>query len=454
MKNYKAFTMAETLTVLIIMGVIISITMPSIIRKHSAAVKRIKIKKALTIYDVAIHSMFDEHGFTTKEAFLAWANSATAHDCANTNPYFKKSEFMKLHNSNEKSGCIFKTTDNIWWDITKIDNPIIIFNEKYLNCLNGSTNECSQSYLESRAKMGTDKDTDVFAMSFQIDEQTGMIHVNDKVYEEEINNNDDNTNYMAKIFNFINDKKYTSDVSVPDINNIKLNEDVNVNVSHGGYYCPPYPDYICDYMDNHDNIKRCKSSNKNDLYDCQWCKNNTICDVYDENGIRIAKKDKCSNNYSFCATEVLFRADDPDGKGAGSVPLSVKTGCNQDGTCEYKKNFCISEPYKSCEYCHQSVCDVYNESNRVIKRSGYTDGSSAYIHTFKNYTTQETYRPDGTKETRLTGCNVGNNTCTTKEGYGTNGSIIKYKMSDCDLEGNCTTCVSGSCPDNLPSTNI
>ena len=223
MKNFKAFTLAETLTVLIVIGIIISISMPMIIQKHTESVKRVKIKKAMAMYDSAIHAMYDGQGFLTKQAFLNWAKSEP--DCANTKVYFKRAEAMQFHGSEEKSGCVFKTVDGVWWDITNIDNPIIMLNEGLLSCLNGTYQACqdedksccSRNTLLEVSKNPIDTDTNVFTMSFQVDEETGMLHVNDKNYEEGFLDNYNNRAYMTKLFSFIYDKKFTSEVHVtPD----------------------------------------------------------------------------------------------------------------------------------------------------------------------------------------------------------------------------------------------
>ena len=234
MKNFNGFTMAETLTVLILIGVVIVISMPTIIHKHFESVRRIKVKKAMTIYDVAIHSMFNEHGFTTKSALLNWANSATATDCANTSPYFKKIDSI--------NGCVFKTADNVWWNISKIDNPIIIFNPEWINCLNGKS-QCEQDVLETLAKS---ESIDAFAMSFEVDDKTGIIHVNDKVFEDDLNNNDDNKTYMAKLFDFINDKKFSSDIIIPQPVPPELPPDVTLCDTQGQKCSANYKGLIAD----------------------------------------------------------------------------------------------------------------------------------------------------------------------------------------------------------------
>ena len=57
-KNFKkGFTLAETLIVLAILGVVAAITVPTLVKRQSDAANRTKIKKAMRTYDAAIQQM-------------------------------------------------------------------------------------------------------------------------------------------------------------------------------------------------------------------------------------------------------------------------------------------------------------------------------------------------------------------------------------------------------------
>ena len=56
-RKKNAFTLAETLIVLAILGVVAAITVPTLVKKQSEAANRTKIKKAMRTYDAAIQQM-------------------------------------------------------------------------------------------------------------------------------------------------------------------------------------------------------------------------------------------------------------------------------------------------------------------------------------------------------------------------------------------------------------
>ena len=95
----------------------------------------------------------------------------------------------------------FKTADGIWWDISNIENPIVIIDEKY--------KDTDRSELETLAKTEKvdGKKVYVYALVGRRDETTGSIRVNDKSYETTSPNKD----YMEKFYGEINS---TSNVSV------------------------------------------------------------------------------------------------------------------------------------------------------------------------------------------------------------------------------------------------
>lgn len=106
----KAFTQAETAAVLVILGMVAAITIPSSINNHQTAIKRVKIKNALGVYKEALHNMVTENRFNNMEALNTWARNPNG-SCDNARSYFK---VVEIDNA---SGCKFKTSDGLWWDI-------------------------------------------------------------------------------------------------------------------------------------------------------------------------------------------------------------------------------------------------------------------------------------------------------------------------------------------------
>ena len=54
-KNEKAFTLAETLIALVILGIIAAVTIPTLIRNHVDNANRAKVKKAMSMYENDYH---------------------------------------------------------------------------------------------------------------------------------------------------------------------------------------------------------------------------------------------------------------------------------------------------------------------------------------------------------------------------------------------------------------
>lgn len=110
-----AFTLAETLIVLVILGIIASITIPAVVRNQMEAQNRTRIRKSMTVYDMSLSKMVVENNLKSNEALTQWGNG---NNCVNTRAYFKSAE-------DGNNNCIFKSSDNVWWDITDITRPII-----------------------------------------------------------------------------------------------------------------------------------------------------------------------------------------------------------------------------------------------------------------------------------------------------------------------------------------
>ena len=116
----QGFTLAEVMIVLVVLGIVAILTVPSVVKKYFEAQERTKIKKSMAAYDTAINKMVIENDLRSEVALKDWAEP---NDCANSVEYFKKVE---------RNGCIFKTSDGVYWDIEDITNPIIAMSENAL----------------------------------------------------------------------------------------------------------------------------------------------------------------------------------------------------------------------------------------------------------------------------------------------------------------------------------
>ena len=111
--NKKAFTLAEVLIVLTLLGIVAMLTLPTVIQRSKEAAERTKIRHGMENYDAAILNMTVENGIKSKKALETFGEEGG--NCKNTTTYFKKSE---------GAGCRFKTSDGLWWDISDITNCI------------------------------------------------------------------------------------------------------------------------------------------------------------------------------------------------------------------------------------------------------------------------------------------------------------------------------------------
>ena len=80
----KGFSLAEAMIIIVILGIIASILIPSAVTKSSESTNRVKLKKALEVYSESIRIMVSESGIKpSRDRFNNWAN------CATVKQYFK-----------------------------------------------------------------------------------------------------------------------------------------------------------------------------------------------------------------------------------------------------------------------------------------------------------------------------------------------------------------------------
>ena len=165
MKRFEnGFTLAETMIVIVVLGVIATLTIPALVNKQRESVARTKVKKAMSAYESALNKMIIENDLKSHETLTAWAGNAE-NNCANSTNYFKKVQ---------GDGCIFKTSDGIWWNISDIERPLIAFNQDNLTTEKANAeNDYSAFVLVGR--FGTD----------------GSLRVDDLAYET--NHDEDNS---------------------------------------------------------------------------------------------------------------------------------------------------------------------------------------------------------------------------------------------------------------------
>ena len=151
-----AFTLAETLIVLVVLGVVASITIPAVVRNQIDAQNRTKLKKCMTVYDMGISKMVVENGIKSNDALINEFNADKNNgSCAKSRAYFKSVE------ENANNNCIFKSSDGVWWDISDITRPKI-------DLKNGNFDEDSDTRFQMFAHFGKDGELRVDDIQYDI----------------------------------------------------------------------------------------------------------------------------------------------------------------------------------------------------------------------------------------------------------------------------------------------
>lgn len=164
MKNRYAFTLAEIMAVLVLLGVVMVITVPSALSNALTKSRRLKIKRAVSVYQQVVESMVIENDLPRSEAYID--RITKENNCKFIREYFKISDTVN-------TGCKFKSVNNIWWDFQNgLTHGIVSFDEKDLN----------ESVAESDVYNAF-----IFVTNFAPD---GGIRVNDIGYEKDSNNGD------------------------------------------------------------------------------------------------------------------------------------------------------------------------------------------------------------------------------------------------------------------------
>ena len=127
--NKIGFSLAEVLIALTILGIVAMLVVPGLTNKSQTMAKRVKIKKALSVYESAINTIITENNLPQTTSSL---DSFIKNDdeCSNAYKYFK---------AIEKNGCQFKTSDGLWWDVgtnATVSKPIIAFKKSDLTIAN------------------------------------------------------------------------------------------------------------------------------------------------------------------------------------------------------------------------------------------------------------------------------------------------------------------------------
>ena len=137
----KAFTMAETVTVIALIGVLATILIPSTVNHHVDNIDRVKIKKAVTYYEALFKKLAVDNHFMTDEAIKN--RFGVVDNCAELRKHFTIIETYDgaaFNGEDENPNCVFRTNDDVWWDVNDITRPKIAVKKANIAHKNESNN--------------------------------------------------------------------------------------------------------------------------------------------------------------------------------------------------------------------------------------------------------------------------------------------------------------------------
>ena len=212
----KAFTLAEVLSVLIILGVVAAITIPTTLKKTTERQNRTTLAKAVSAYESLIEKVTIENNIVNADYLQKFAiynrpilpnepeapgkrparrdfptqadynealalynqsvdqydtdyenyeNTLKSGECENIRKYIKVTSFYDRANNNH-GRCIFKA-GNIWWDMSNINQTIVSFKPEIL--LDEHILDIAKSYNDKRAFLLTTQRNDTIGAWFSND---------------------------------------------------------------------------------------------------------------------------------------------------------------------------------------------------------------------------------------------------------------------------------------------
>ena len=463
-KAKSGFTLAETLIVVAILGVIAVLVIPNLIRNQIESQNRIKVKKAMSVYERALNKIVIENDLRNNTALINYNNSAENANCADTSKYFKASQGQ---------GCMFKTSDGVWWDITNIQRPIIYLNKEGITANNqGNVIDHAKNTNEQE-----DKDAyKAFILVGRFDDTIGALRINDKAYEdansvtEDYDNGTSTSAKMAKLYGFMSNKKE--------------NNEINLCSSYCKFMGNDYSQ-SCEITENYPTTsscttcKACTYKTPNGLYTVYdgngkqiiscWHAYQGVCQGtmkydYDANGNKIEEGLKCDGQGENCTGSGYIYEYDSNGRRT-LMGISCKNGdknnCTSYMISTYDSNGrpvaygdgCTSTDMSSCS--RSSVSSYDSKGNEVAYGSSCTstDISSCSNYSVYNYDTNgyPSASGNGCTSTDMSSCsnysvyNFNTNGNNTTSGYGCTSTDISscsdYEVHNYDTNGNNT--VSG-----------
>ena len=456
-----AFTLAETLIVLAILGVVATLTIPSVYRKYTNHVNKTKIKKAMEVYTAVLSTIVYENNIISESGLKAWSEKNAENNCSYSSFYFK---------TVEGSGCIFKTSDGVWWYLADIENPLISLTKIETGGANNLENAINRAKSESN--------TTAFYFVGRYDSQTYSLRINDMFYEREKDGESDYYKYLSKLYNYLEGKiAENSDVIAGATEEPSRKEPIKIEDIPKiiPEYFPKYENeeaHIQEIIDklydnergkklqNGDYDNACTTKPYTGCTDCRKSSSQYSCKVYDDNGKQIYNKTGCDTSYNNCTKTQLYFDD-------GNTTSRLDTNCNGD-VCE--RTIVYNEAGHnelSIYYNSDGTIKSFDErthktedlTKTITKREGcnldgicknsyiYVESGDEYTYKYEmsyynngNIKTIKENSDDGDKLLKqITLNNDENNTIQKYDEYtySDDGSTLTYKVEACTLSGMC-----------------
>ena len=113
----SAFTVAETMIVLVILGTLFTVIIPSTLNHHRENINRVKIKKSMAFYEVVFKKLVVDNAIMTDSGFNRKFQNGD--NCAKIKKQFKIIE------TDTGNSCIFRSAEDVWWNINDFKKPIV-----------------------------------------------------------------------------------------------------------------------------------------------------------------------------------------------------------------------------------------------------------------------------------------------------------------------------------------
>ena len=172
----KAFTVAETMIVLVIMGTLFTIIIPSTLNHHRENINRVKIKKSMAFYEVVFKKLVVDNAIMTDSGFSKKLQPSSD-KCGKIKKQFKIIE------TDTGNSCIFRSAEDVWWNITDFKSPLVAIKKENLSSDNDNRYQFSGHIIN------------------------GVLRINDMGYLSSKPAFSSEKNAVQKTYNYINKKK-------------------------------------------------------------------------------------------------------------------------------------------------------------------------------------------------------------------------------------------------------